>query len=115
MKLELNIGLGNNPYNYEQALALILPALEHAGCSNIEYRQSAGEYQGTGAEQNIVMKFKCTGDYMSLTNRIKALSTLMEQECIALYNVWYNEGVLLYPSHWMAEKYEFDMKYFERF
>lgn len=115
MRLELNIGLGNNPYNYEQALALILPALEHGGCSNIEYRQSAGEYQGTGAEQNIIMRFNYSDEYEWLTRRIKALSTLMNQECIALYIPEWEQGDLLYPDYWAGERYNFSLIYFERF
>jgi hypothetical protein len=114
MNLQLNIGLGNNPYSYSEVVSLVTTALTHGGCSNVECRQSAGKYVEQ-AEDNVIVSFEYSDEWEWLTRRIKALSTLMNQECIAVYIPNWITGDLLYPDHFTGERYTFDIQYFEKY
>lgn len=117
MELQINIGLGNNPFNYEQASALATAVLSAHGCFNIESRKDEGVYIQQ-EEDNVVMKFNYEGEYEWMYNKLAALSLLMNQDCIAWHIPKFpfgNEGVLVYSNTYGGEKYTFDLKYFKKF
>lgn len=117
MELQLNIGLGNNPFNYEQASDLATKILSAHGCYNIQSRKDDGVYIQQ-EEDNVVMKFNYEGEYEWMYNKLSALSLLMNQECIAWYIPNFpfgNEGVLVYSNTYQGQKNTFNIKFFKQF
>lgn len=113
MKVELNIGLGNNPFDASSAAMLTSNILSKHSATDIAFRESKGVYTGKD-EDNIVMQFDWYGDKKSLTELLEALCVIMTQECIASYVPSWEEGQLSFSPLYEGERYEFDMQYFER-
>ena len=114
MEIQLNIGLGNNPFTYEKASVIAQEILTAAGCSAIESRKDDGVYVHQ-EEDNVVMRFEFTDEFEWLQRKVKAIANIMNQECIAMYVPYMEGGMLLFQHEWSGEKYPFDIKYFKKF
>ena len=121
MKVELNIGLGNNPFDGSAAALLTFNVLTKHGASNTAFRLSKGKYVGSG-EDNVIAIFDWDINHDGLwqfnkvgfQTLLEALATIMTQECIAFYvQDWSDGGLTFAPEH-DGERYDFDLQYFER-
>lgn len=106
---QLNIGLNNNPYNFET----ITRALAHAFEGEIVgTREHMGEYLGS-PEPTLVAKIITALDSESARILVGAMSMKFTQESIAMK---FNEsGTLVYNPEFKGEQYVFDSKYFIEF
>jgi hypothetical protein len=114
MEIQLNIGLGNNPFAYEQASVMVQAILSASGGTDIKSRKDDGVYNGEH-EENIVISFDWTGDWFPLKSKIQAIANIMEQECIAVYIPEMADGLLCFQHGWEGEKYNFNLKFFKQF
>jgi hypothetical protein len=119
MKVELNIGLGNNPFDASSAAMLAANVLTKNGATDLVFRTSQGTYEEQ-AEPNVIMKFEWdvegakTFHGMSFQDLLEALAVIMTQECIAFYVQEWKDGGLTYRTGFEGERYDFDLQYFER-
>lgn len=115
MKVELNIGLNNNPFDLSKALSLTVATLSDHGATGFGSRLAMGKFNDSD-EPTLVMALDWPAtSTASLQSLIEALSTIMNQQCIAVYLPEADQGFLEYAHLWDGEKYTFDMKYFIRF
>jgi hypothetical protein len=114
MEIQLNIGLGNNPFAYEQASVMVQAILSASGGTDIKSRKDDGVYNGEH-EENVVMKFDFSGEYLVLRSKIKAIANIMNQECIAVYIPETETGSLCFQHGWQWEGYPFNLKFFKQF
>jgi bifunctional N-acetylglucosamine-1-phosphate-uridyltransferase/glucosamine-1-phosphate-acetyltransferase GlmU-like protein len=115
MKVELNIGLNNNPFDLGQALSLTIATLSAHKATGFASRLAMGKFNDSD-EPTLVMALDWPAtSTASLQSLIEALSTIMTQQCIAVYLPETNQGFLEYEHLWDGEKYTFDIEYFIRF
>ena len=115
MKVELNIGLNNNPFDLSNALALTVATLSPHKATGFSSRFAIGKFND-GDEPTLVMALDWPATSpASLQSLIEALSTIMTQQRIAVYLPETNQGFLEYAHLWDGEKYKFDIEYFIRF
>jgi hypothetical protein len=115
MKVELNIGLGNNPFDASSAAMLAANVLTKNGATELVFRTSQGTYEQQ-AEPNVIMKFEWDVDgAISFQDLLEALAVIMTQECIAFYVPSWSDGGLTYRTGWDGERLDFMLEYFERF
>jgi hypothetical protein len=120
MKVELNIGLGNNPFDASGAAMLAANVLTKNGATELVFRTSQGTYEEQ-AEPNVIMKFEWDVEgakafhAMSFQDLLEALAVIMTQECIAFYVQEWSDGGLTYRTGWDGDRLDFSLEYFERF
>lgn len=121
MDIVFNIGLENNPYQFNTSEIQKLVFVATGGVLTGE-RREMGEYLGS-EERTLVMKFDLPENLPLawITNMDLALSrvsSLLNQDCIAYYiDGWMEEGLgrLVYSTHYEGERIVFDEKYFINF
>lgn len=104
---QLNIGLNNNPYDFET----ITNALRHAFEGEVvATREHIGEWEGK-PEPTLVAKIVTAMDSESAEILTQAMALKFTQDCIGMkFN---DEGVLVYsPDYRGVERYSFNAEYF---
>ena len=115
MKVELNIGLGNNPFDASSAAMLAANVLTKNGATGLAFRTSQGAYVEQ-PEPNVIMAFEWSIDSnKSFQDLLEALAVIMNQECIAFYVPAWKDGGLTYRTGWDGDRQDFMLEYFERF
>ena len=102
--VKLNIGLENNPFDFEQII-------EQFSIFNkiISARIEVGEYNGE-PERTAVIEVESGIDTNKSLSQTEYLTKLFTQECIAVKID--DVGYLIYNPNFEGEKFEFDQKYF---
>lgn len=116
MKVELNIGLGNNPFDASGAAMLAANVLTKNGATDLVFRTSQGTYVEQ-PEPNVIMQFEWNVDdgAIAFQDLLEALAVIMTQECIAFYVPSWKDGGLTYRTGWDGDRLDFMLEYFERF
>ena len=103
--IELNIGLGNNPMNFDQVV-------RHFGINPefgiFHFAHKTGEYNGE-QEDTVYLKGNTTLIYSYLIARIEQLCKLLTQECIAVK--LNGQGILVYDTDYQGELKAFNEEY----
>jgi ATP phosphoribosyltransferase len=107
VKFEINLGLGNNPYSYQEVVNLLHKHLRISGT-----RLEVSEYDGE-TELTVVASGIGNADYVVPV--LRSLATITEQECIAvMFESSERTGRLVYNRSFIGDKMDFDPKYFIR-
>jgi hypothetical protein len=107
VKFEINLGLGNNPYSYHEAVNLLHKNLRISGT-----RLEVSQYDGQ-TELTVVAAGIGNADYV--VNVLEGLAKLMNQECIAvMFEGSEKTGRLVYNRSFTGDRMDFDPKYFIR-
>jgi hypothetical protein len=104
MKVELNIGLNNNPYDYDAVVSMI---------TGSDAKFSIEQYQGN-EEPTAVMRFYTSMTKHDVEMYVRMLADMMTQECIAIL-MDDTDGMLVYNPSYEGEKYEFSIDFFRRY
>ena len=104
MKVELNIGLNNNPYDFETASAMITGA---------DSLFSMEQYNGN-PEPTAVIRFYTSMTRHDIEMYVSMLCDMMTQECIAVL-MDDSDGMMVFNPSYQGERYEFSMDYFRRY
>jgi hypothetical protein len=111
-----NIGLNNNPFNYEHLAHFIHNAFGHTN-ERVEVQLRAGTYEGD-SEPTAVVRVTHSSEYQDdLWAEMMAatLCTVCTQECIPYRHVVADVAMaqqLVYNPQFKGEKYTFDGAYF---
>ena len=98
--VKLNIGLENNPFDFERVKTLFNP---------LSARIEVGEYNGQ-VERTAVINALIDGSIETIFLLIDLLTIAFTQECIAVKID--DVGYLVYNPNFDGEKFEFDNQYF---
>ena len=104
MKVELNIGLNNNPYDFETVSAMITGA---------DSLFSMEQYNGN-PEPTAVIRFYTSMTIKDVEMYVQMLCDMMTQECIAVL-MDDNDGMMVFNPSYQGERYEFSMDYFRKY
>ena len=105
-RVKMNIGLENNPKNYD---AIVAELAKNPKVRLGTTEQVTGEYNGN-PERTLVVDAKYDGTAKEFRTYIEGLNKTLTQEAIgATFN---GRGSLIYDKDFQGEKYKFDKQYF---
>jgi len=100
-KIEINIGLNNNPIPANEIIKFIGGEFEH----NIQ----VGKWEGAD-EPTLVIEFTRDIEYYRIVLLVQRMTVLLTQDAIAFrFN---GEGELVFNGNYKGERYPFDEQYF---
>lgn len=103
-KIEMNIGLNNNPYTAHDIVTRFVSAY-----TSVKHNIQVGEWDGAD-EPTLVMEFYSESSLENMRAMIQGLVYVLTQDAIAFrFN---GDGELVFSSHYTGERYEFDENYF---
>jgi len=105
-KVQLNIGLENNPYSFDDVSEDVKWMLSFG---SYEARQEVGEYEGN-KERTFVASLDSVDFIKDILQFIEYLTTIYTQDCIAVKID--GKGYLVYNPSFEGDRLEFDDKYF---
>jgi len=106
-KVQLNIGLENNPYSFDEVKIRVNVYLSFG---NYEARQAVGEYEGNEERTFVASLDNYFNREEDILNTIKSLTEYFTQDCIAVKID--GKGYLVYNPSFEGDRLEFDDKYF---
>jgi hypothetical protein len=105
-KIQLNIGLENNPYSFDEVKIRVNVYLSFG---NYEARQEVGEYDGN-EERTFVASLDSSDSVKEILQFIEHFTEYFTQDCIAVKID--GKGYLVYNPSFEGDRLEFDDKYF---
>jgi hypothetical protein len=100
-KIEINIGLNNNPYTADEILELLM--------LKVKSEVQLGEWDGAD-EPTLVIEVTSDHEYFRIKSVITSLVRVLTQEAIAFrFN---GVGELVFNENYTGERYPFDEAYF---
>ena len=104
-KIEINIGLNNNPYTAQEIVSAFVGYL-----TSVKHNVQVGEWEGAD-ELTVVMEFSVQNvSVEKVRNMLKSLTDVFTQDAIAFrFN---GDGELVFNENYTGERYEFDENYF---
>ena len=105
-KVQLNIGLENNPYSFDEVSGYVKWMLSFG---SYEARQEVGEYEGN-EERTFVASLGSSDSVEEILQFIEHFTEKFTQDCIAVKID--GKGYLVYNPSFKGDRLEFDDKYF---
>ena len=103
-KIEINIGLGNNPFTAQQIVSPFVTEF-----TSIKHNVQVGEWDGAD-ELTLVMEFYTDESIDIFRKAMQSLTKTLTQDAIAFrFN---GVGELVFNDNYTGERYDFDENYF---
>lgn len=103
-KIEINIGLNNNPCTAQENVMYFVSLY-----TSVKHNVQTGEWDGAD-EPTVVMELYTNESINDVRNLLEVLTEILTQDAIAFrFN---GDGELVFNDNYTGERYPFDEKYF---